>query len=94
MHRWNTSPPTPPTVPYASACMSYASLQKVSKHPNATPTTEQVPMYIWSTSPPVPDTSSIHNLTDGIEFSKPFLPDSTGDNSNKDAYLYHNNFLP
>eukprot|EP00957_Ditylum_brightwellii_P173749 13228397-Ditylum_brightwellii.AAC.1 len=32
--------------------------------------------------------------TDGIDFNAPFLPDSTGDNSNKEACSYHNNFFP
>eukprot|EP00957_Ditylum_brightwellii_P195364 14884764-Ditylum_brightwellii.AAC.1 len=37
-YRWNTSPPTPDIVPYASACMSHMSPQKVSKHPNTAST--------------------------------------------------------
>eukprot|EP00957_Ditylum_brightwellii_P104305 7945165-Ditylum_brightwellii.AAC.1 len=62
-HRWNTSPPTPAIVPYASAHISHASQQKVSKNPNTASTSEYVPM---------------HSIS--------FLPDSTGDNSNKDAF--------
>eukprot|EP00957_Ditylum_brightwellii_P209574 15362316-Ditylum_brightwellii.AAC.1 len=81
-------------VPYASSCESCASPQKVSQLPNTTPTNEYVPVHRWSTSPIVLDTNSICNLMEGIDFNEPFFPDSTGDNSNKDAFLYHNNFLP
>eukprot|EP00957_Ditylum_brightwellii_P191878 14606885-Ditylum_brightwellii.AAC.2 len=86
MHRWITSPPTPAIVPYASACVSSASQQKMPKHPNTASTSEYVPTHRWNTSPPVPDTNSICNLMDGIDFNKPFLPDYTGDNSKKDAF--------
>eukprot|EP00957_Ditylum_brightwellii_P134962 10290513-Ditylum_brightwellii.AAC.1 len=48
----------------------------------------------WSTSPPAQDTNYVHNLTAGIDFSEPFFPESTGDTSNNDEFLYHNNFLP
>eukprot|EP00957_Ditylum_brightwellii_P152069 11578619-Ditylum_brightwellii.AAC.1 len=54
MHRWSTSLPTRAIVPYASAHMSHASQQKVSKHPNTASTNEYVPVHRWSTSPPVP----------------------------------------
>eukprot|EP00957_Ditylum_brightwellii_P084196 6401798-Ditylum_brightwellii.AAC.1 len=32
--------------------------------------------------------------TDGIYCDAQFLCDSTGDNNNKDAFFYHNNFFP
>eukprot|EP00957_Ditylum_brightwellii_P109035 8317615-Ditylum_brightwellii.AAC.1 len=81
-------------VPYASACVSCVPPQKVSQLPNTSPTNEYVPAHRWSTGPPAPDTNSSCNLMDGIDFNKSFFPDSTGDNSNKNAFLYHNNFLP
>eukprot|EP00957_Ditylum_brightwellii_P030218 2287200-Ditylum_brightwellii.AAC.1 len=81
-------------VLYEFACLSHMSPQKVSQLPNATPTNEYVPMHRWNTSPSTPDTYNISNLTDGIDFSKPFLPDSTSVNRNKDSFLYHDNFFP
>eukprot|EP00957_Ditylum_brightwellii_P073445 5581173-Ditylum_brightwellii.AAC.1 len=87
MHRWNTSPPTPAIVPYASVCVSHESQQKVSKHLITASTSEYVPMHRWNTSPPVPATNSICNLTDGIDFNKPFLSDSSGDNHKKMNFL-------
>eukprot|EP00957_Ditylum_brightwellii_P138123 10528854-Ditylum_brightwellii.AAC.1 len=73
----NTSLPTPAIVPYAPACGSHVSQQKVSNHPNTASTTEYMPMHRWNTSPPVPDTYSIRNLTDDIDFNKLFLSGST-----------------
>eukprot|EP00957_Ditylum_brightwellii_P059178 4491172-Ditylum_brightwellii.AAC.1 len=81
-------------VPYASAYESPASLQKVLQLPNTTHTSEYVPMHRWSASPPAPDTNYVCNLTVGIDFNEPFYPDSTGDTSNNDAFLYYSNFLP
>eukprot|EP00957_Ditylum_brightwellii_P210867 15365500-Ditylum_brightwellii.AAC.1 len=86
MHRWNNSLPTLDIAPYASACVSHVSQQKVSQHLNTTHTNEYVPIHRWNTSPPVPDTNYICDLIDGIDFSKPLFLDSTGDNSNKDAF--------
>eukprot|EP00957_Ditylum_brightwellii_P136020 10372715-Ditylum_brightwellii.AAC.1 len=37
-----------------------------------------------------PNTAS----TDSIDFNAPSLPDSTGNNNNKDVFLCHNNFFP
>eukprot|EP00957_Ditylum_brightwellii_P204013 15337214-Ditylum_brightwellii.AAC.1 len=80
--------------PYVSACVTHTSQQRVSKYPNTASTGEYAPTHRWSTSPPAPDTNSACNLMDGIDFDAPFLPDSTGDNSTKYAFLYHNNFFP
>eukprot|EP00957_Ditylum_brightwellii_P204159 15337944-Ditylum_brightwellii.AAC.1 len=80
-------------VLYASACESRASQQKMSLLPNTTRTSEYVPTHMWSTNPPAPDTNFVRNLTAGTDFNKPFFLDSTGDISNNDAFLYHNNFL-
>eukprot|EP00957_Ditylum_brightwellii_P016031 1208164-Ditylum_brightwellii.AAC.1 len=66
----------------------------MSHYPNIASTGGFVPMYRWNTSPSVSDKNSVHNLMDGIDFDAPFLPDSTDDNSNKDAFSYHNNFFP
>eukprot|EP00957_Ditylum_brightwellii_P001497 116674-Ditylum_brightwellii.AAC.1 len=66
----------------------------MSHYPNTASTSNYVPRHIWSTSPPAPDTNSAHNLTDGIDFDAPFFPNSTGDTSKSDAFLYHNNFFP
>eukprot|EP00957_Ditylum_brightwellii_P115203 8786016-Ditylum_brightwellii.AAC.1 len=81
-------------VPYASAYESRASQQKVLQLLNTTHTSEYVPTHSWSTSPSAQDTNDVRNLTAGIDFNEPFFPDSTGDSSNNDAFLYHNNFLP
>eukprot|EP00957_Ditylum_brightwellii_P193410 14726698-Ditylum_brightwellii.AAC.1 len=70
------------------------SQQKVSHYPNTAATSNYVPMHRWSTSPPASNTNSVHNLMDGIDFGTPFFPDSTGDTSKSDTYLYHNNFFP
>eukprot|EP00957_Ditylum_brightwellii_P211402 15366134-Ditylum_brightwellii.AAC.1 len=43
---------------------------------------------------PVPDMNYVHSLTASIDFNKPFFPDSTGDTSSNDAFLFYNNFLP
>eukprot|EP00957_Ditylum_brightwellii_P009887 746096-Ditylum_brightwellii.AAC.1 len=82
-------------VPYASAFESHVSQQKVSQLLNTTHTkpSEYVPTHRWSTSPPAPDTNYVHDLTADIDFNKQFFPDSTGDTSNNDEFLYHNNFL-
>eukprot|EP00957_Ditylum_brightwellii_P039480 2986594-Ditylum_brightwellii.AAC.1 len=72
--------------PYASSRVTYTSQQKVLHYPNTASTGEYMPMYRWSTSPPAPDTNSVRNLTDSIDFNEPFLPDSTGDTSKSDAF--------
>eukprot|EP00957_Ditylum_brightwellii_P187937 14308885-Ditylum_brightwellii.AAC.1 len=70
------------------------SQQKVSHYPNTASTGEYMSMKRWSTGSPIPDTNSVCNLMDGIDFDTPFFPDSTGGTSNNDAFLYHNNFFP
>eukprot|EP00957_Ditylum_brightwellii_P130604 9963237-Ditylum_brightwellii.AAC.1 len=90
---YNLPPTQTAMVPYASVCMAHMSPQKVSQLPNTTPTDEYVPTHRWNTSPHVLDNYSIHNLTDGINFNKQFLPNSTDNNSNKDAFLYHDYFF-
>eukprot|EP00957_Ditylum_brightwellii_P178759 13616219-Ditylum_brightwellii.AAC.1 len=80
--------------PYASSCVTHMLHQKVSHYLNTASTGEFVSMHRWSTSPPALDTNSVSNLMDGIDFDAPFLLDSTGDTSNKDTFLYHNNFFP
>eukprot|EP00957_Ditylum_brightwellii_P103299 7872506-Ditylum_brightwellii.AAC.1 len=80
--------------PYVSACVAYMSQQKVSHYLNTASTGEFVPTHRWNTSQPVPDTNSVCNLMDDIDFDARFLPDSTGDTSNNDAFSYHNNFFP
>eukprot|EP00957_Ditylum_brightwellii_P088967 6775096-Ditylum_brightwellii.AAC.1 len=80
-------------VLYASSCKSHMSPQNVLQLPKATATNEHVPIHRWNTSPHMLDTHAIINLADGIEFSKPVLPASICDNSNKDAFSYHNNSL-
>eukprot|EP00957_Ditylum_brightwellii_P134579 10260178-Ditylum_brightwellii.AAC.1 len=82
------------TVLYASACESRASQQKVSRLLSTTHTSEYVPTHRWSTNPSAPDTNYMRNLTTGIDFNKPFFPDSTDDTSMNGAFSYHNNFLP
>eukprot|EP00957_Ditylum_brightwellii_P176469 13438884-Ditylum_brightwellii.AAC.1 len=74
--------------------MAHTSLQNVSQVPNTISTNEYVPIHRWNISTPVPATNSICNLLDGIDFNESFLPNSTSDNSTKDAYSYHNNYLP
>eukprot|EP00957_Ditylum_brightwellii_P077707 5905029-Ditylum_brightwellii.AAC.1 len=80
--------------PYTSAYESCASQHKVSQLLNTTHTIECVPTHRWSTSPPAQDTNYVRNLTASIDFDEPFFPDSTGDTSNNDGFLYQNNFLP
>eukprot|EP00957_Ditylum_brightwellii_P053579 4059345-Ditylum_brightwellii.AAC.1 len=70
------------------------SQQKVSHYLNTASTGDYMPTHRWSTNPPTPDTNPICNLTDGIDYNKPFLPVSTGDTNKSDAFLYHNNFFP
>eukprot|EP00957_Ditylum_brightwellii_P144435 11002257-Ditylum_brightwellii.AAC.1 len=79
--------------PYASSCATHTTQQKVPHYRNTASTGEYVPTHSWSTSPPAPATNSVRNLTDGIDFNKPFLPNSTGDTSKSDTFLYHNNFF-
>eukprot|EP00957_Ditylum_brightwellii_P197060 15012656-Ditylum_brightwellii.AAC.1 len=74
--------------------MAHMPQQKVSHYPNTASTGEFVPTHGWSTGLPAPDNDSVSNLTDGIDFNTPFLTDSTGDTSNSDTFLYHNNFFP
>eukprot|EP00957_Ditylum_brightwellii_P097512 7426654-Ditylum_brightwellii.AAC.1 len=69
------------------------SQQKVSHYPNTASTRNYVTMHRWSTSPPALDTTSVRNLTDGIDFDARFFPNSTGDTSKSDAFSYHNNFF-
>eukprot|EP00957_Ditylum_brightwellii_P173410 13203756-Ditylum_brightwellii.AAC.1 len=90
----NLPPMQSAMFPYASTCIAHTSPQKVLQLLNTTPTNEYVHTHTWNTSPPAPDTYSICNLMDGIDFNKLFLPDSTGDNSNKDALSYCNNLFP
>eukprot|EP00957_Ditylum_brightwellii_P107316 8188584-Ditylum_brightwellii.AAC.1 len=80
--------------PYTASCMTHRSQQKVSHYPNTTSTSDCVPTHRWSTSLPAPDTNYVCNLADGIDFNGPFLPDSTGDTSKSDVFLYHSNFFP
>eukprot|EP00957_Ditylum_brightwellii_P008685 659185-Ditylum_brightwellii.AAC.1 len=88
-------------APYAAArnpCtyfhVTHTPQQKVSHYPNTASSGEYVPMHRWSTSQPAPDNDSSCNLMDGNDFNTPFLPDSTGDTSNSDTFLCHNNFFP
>eukprot|EP00957_Ditylum_brightwellii_P125940 9601061-Ditylum_brightwellii.AAC.1 len=71
---------------YASSCVTHTPQEKVSHYPNTASTGEFVPAHRWNTIPPVTDTNSVCNLAYSIDFNAPFLPDSTGDTSNKDAF--------
>eukprot|EP00957_Ditylum_brightwellii_P019376 1461608-Ditylum_brightwellii.AAC.1 len=79
--------------PFASSCVTHTPQQKVSHYPNTDSTGKLVPTHRWNTSLSVPDTNSVFNLMDDIAFDGPFLPDCTGNTSNKDAFSYHNNFF-
>eukprot|EP00957_Ditylum_brightwellii_P001963 151133-Ditylum_brightwellii.AAC.1 len=59
--------------PYASACVAHMPQQKVPKHQNIAFAGEFVSMHRWNTSPSVPDTNSVYNLTDDIDFDALFL---------------------
>eukprot|EP00957_Ditylum_brightwellii_P018854 1417156-Ditylum_brightwellii.AAC.1 len=72
--------------PYASSHVTHTSQQKESHYLNTASTCNYIPTHRWSTSPPAPDTNSVRNLTDGIDFNKPLFPDSTGDTSKSDAF--------
>eukprot|EP00957_Ditylum_brightwellii_P141459 10776784-Ditylum_brightwellii.AAC.1 len=79
--------------PYTFSCVTHSLQQKVPHYPNTASTDEYAPMHRWSAGPPSPDTNSVRNLMDGIDFNAPFLPGSTGDTSKSDAFSYHNNFF-
>eukprot|EP00957_Ditylum_brightwellii_P160017 12180715-Ditylum_brightwellii.AAC.1 len=95
-------------APYTSTCKSHTPLQKVTQLPNTTATNVYMLMHRWNTSPPTPAMvpyASVHmphtsllklsqlpNTTSAND--KLLLPGSIGDNSNKDAFLYHIDLFP
>eukprot|EP00957_Ditylum_brightwellii_P123452 9412076-Ditylum_brightwellii.AAC.1 len=66
---------------YTSSCVTHTSQQKVAHYPNTASTGKYVPTHRWSTVPSTPDTNSVRNLMDIIDFSQPFFTDSAGDTS-------------
>eukprot|EP00957_Ditylum_brightwellii_P059700 4532651-Ditylum_brightwellii.AAC.1 len=72
--------------PYASSYKTQTSQQKVSHYPITASTGGHVPSYTLSTCPPAQDTTSAHNLMDGIDFESPFFPYSTCDTGNNDTF--------